>query len=304
MPEKERVPYWRDVFGRHVIRVDFTPKSDAPFEAEASLLAVPGLRAHWSVYKGPAQLRRTRELISQTDEAVALLIDRKGSIRWSQRSAETQLARSSAVFVLHAEPAEMIFPRADYMAIIAPLRAIAPLTMNIEDRSRRYIPAGTEALALLPACLRMMRGLSDPQVVERSVTYVYDLMALALGAAPEAAAMANARGIRAARLCAVKSDIAANLATHDLSVTAVALRQRVTPRYIHMLFEGEGTTFSQFVLAERLACTHRMLSDPRHTRQSIGAIAYANGFGDLSHFNHAFHRRYGATPTEVRQSEV
>ena len=38
MPEKERVPYWREVFGRHVIRVDFTPQSDARFEADASLL--------------------------------------------------------------------------------------------------------------------------------------------------------------------------------------------------------------------------------------------------------------------------
>ena len=147
----------------------------------------------------------------------------------------------------------MLFPRANYMAVMAPLRAIAPLTRNVEDHSRQCIPAGTEALALLPACLRMLRGLSDPHVIERSVTYVYDLMALALGATPEAAAIANTRGIRAARLNAVKSDIAANLATHDLSVTAVALRQRVTPRYIHMLFEGEGTTFSQFVLAERLA---------------------------------------------------
>ena len=304
MPEKERVPYWREVFGRHVIRVDFTPRSDTLFEAEASLWAVPGLRAHWSGYKGAAQLRRTTELISQKDEDVALLIDRRGSIRWSQRGAEIQLARSSAVLVLHAEPAEMLFPRANYMAVMAPLRAIAPLTRNVEDHSRQCILAGTEALALLPACLRMLRGLSDPHVIERSVTYVYDLMALALGATPEAAAIANTRGIRAARLNAVKSDIAANLATHDLSVTAVALRQRVTPRYIHMLFEGEGTTFSQFVLAERLACAHRMLSDPRHAHQSIGTIAYANGFGDLSHFNHAFRRRYGATPTEVRRSEV
>ena len=85
----------------------------------------------------------------------------------------------------------MIFPSADYMAIIAPLRAIAPLTKGLEDR--RYIPAGTEALALLPACLRMLRGLSDPHVIERSVTYVYDLMALALGATSEAAAIAYAR---------------------------------------------------------------------------------------------------------------
>ena len=303
MPEKERVPYWREVFGRHVIRVDFTPQSDARFEADASLLAAPGLRAHWSVYKGAAQLRRTRELISQTDEDVAILIDRKGSLRWSQRGADVQLARSSAVLVLHAEPAEMIFPRADYMAIMAPLRAIAPLTRHVEDRSRRCIPAGTEALALLPACLRVLRGLSDPRVIERSVTYVYDLMALALGATPQAAAIANARGLRAARLNAVKADIAANL-MRDLSVTAVALRQRVTPRYIHMLFEGEGTTFSQFVLAERLAGSHRMLLDPRHADQSISAVAYANGFGDLSHFNHAFRRRYGATPSEVRRAKA
>ena len=301
MPEKERVPYWREIFGRHVIRVDFTPRSDARFEADASLWAVPGLRVHRSVYKAAAQLRRTKELISQTDEDVALLIDRKGSIRWSQHGAELQLARSSAVLVLQAEPADMSFPSADYMAVMAPLRAIAPLTGDLGDRSRRCIPAGTEALRLLPASIRMLRGLSDPCVIERSVTYVYDLMALALGATPEATAIANARGIRAARLNAVKADIAANLTMPNLSVASVAHRQRVTPRYIHVLFEGEGTTFSQYVLGERLACAHRMLLDSRHAHQSISAIAYGSGFGDLSHFNHAFRRRYGATPSDVRR---
>jgi AraC-like DNA-binding protein len=193
----------------------------------------------------------------------------------------------------------MIFPSADYMAIMAPLRAIAPLTRCVEER--RYIPAGTEALALLPGYLRMLRRLTDPRVIERSVTYVYDLMALALGATSEAAAIANGRGVRAARLNAVKADIAANLTSRDLSVAAVALRQGVTPRYIHMLFDGEGTTFSQFVLAERLAYAHRLLLDSGHAHQSIGAIAYASGFGDLSHFNHAFRRHYGATPSEVRR---
>jgi AraC-like DNA-binding protein len=169
----------------------------------------------------------------------------------------------------------------------------ALVTRCLEDR--RYIPAGTEALKLLPAYLRMLRGLSDPQVIERSVSYVYDLMALALGAMREAAVIANARGMRAARLNAVKADIAANLTTPTLSVAAVALRQSVTPRYVHMLFEGEGTTFSQFVLAERRGFAHRMLLDPRRAHESIGTIAYATGFGDLSHFNHCFRRRRGAT---------
>ena len=265
-------------------------------------MAVPGLRAHWSVYKGPAQLRRTKELISQTDEGVALLIDRKGSLGWSQHGADIQLTRSSAVLVLHAEPAEMVFPSANYTAIIAPRKAIAPLTKGMEDR--RYIPPGTEALALLPTCLRMLCGLSEPHVIQRSVTYIYHLMALALGPTHEAAALANARGLRAARLQAVKADIAANLTSRDLSVTAVALRQRVTPRYVHMLFDSTGTTFSQFVLAERLAYVRRLLLDPRHAHQPIGAIVYDAGFGDLSYFNRTFRRLFGATPSEVRRGET
>ena len=68
-----------------------------------------------------------------------------------------------------------------------------------------------------------------------------------------------------------------------------------------MLFEAEGTSFSQFVLARRLATAHALLADPSRDHFSITAIAYAAGFGDLSHFNHSFRRRYGVTPREVRR---
>jgi hypothetical protein len=39
----------------------------------------------------------------------------------------------------------------------------------------------------------------------------------------------------------------------DVSVTALALRQQVTPRYIQKLFESEGSTLSRYVLGQRLA---------------------------------------------------
>jgi AraC-like DNA-binding protein len=71
-------------------------------------------------------------------------------------------------------------------------------------------------------------------------------------------------------------------------------------RYVHKLFEGEGTTLSKFILGLRLQRVHGMLSDPRHADLTIGAIAYKVGFGDLSTFNREFRRRYGATPKEVR----
>jgi AraC-like DNA-binding protein len=98
------------------------------------------------------------------------------------------------------------------------------------------------------------------------------------------------------------ADIAANLGDCDLTVAAVARRQRVTPRYVHKLFESEGLTFSAFILGRRLSRAHRMLSDPRFGDRNISSVAFDVGFGDLSYFNRAFRRRYGATPSEIRQT--
>jgi AraC-like DNA-binding protein len=69
---------------------------------------------------------------------------------------------------------------------------------------------------------------------------------------------------------------------------------------IQRLFEGEGTTFTEYVLAQRLVRAHRLLTDPLHVNQKVGAISLDAGFGDLSYFNRAFRRRYGITPSELR----
>jgi AraC-like DNA-binding protein len=132
------------------------------------------------------------------------------------------------------------------------------------------------------------------------VAHVCDLLAVALGATCDAAQVAEARGVRAARLHAIKADVMAALGRAELSVAHVAKRHQVTPRYVQMLFEAEGTTFSQFVREQRLDRARRMLVDPLLRGRSISAIAYSVGFGDLSNFNHAFRRRYGASPSDVR----
>ena len=100
------------------------------------------------------------------------------------------------------------------------------------------------------------------------------------------------------------TDICAHLGDGELSVAEVAQRQRVTPRYVHKLFENEGLTFSSFVLGQRLARAHRMLSNPQLADRTIGSVAFDVGFGDLSYFNRTFRRRYAATPTDIRQSAM
>jgi AraC-like DNA-binding protein len=145
--------------------------------------------------------------------------------------------------------------------------------------------------------------LATPETARLAATHVHDLIALTLGATGDAAALAEDRSIPAARLRAIKSDIVANLEDEGLTIEAIAARQRVTPRYVHRLFEREGVTYTQFVLRQRLERAYRMLRDPRFAAWSITSIAYEVGFGDLSYFNRAFRRLYRRTPSDVRNSD-
>ena len=132
------------------------------------------------------------------------------------------------------------------------------------------------------------------------VNHLYDLIAIVFGATREAEELAQGRGLRAARLKAIKDDIAKNLAQCDLSLTALAARHGLAPRLVQRLFEAEGTSFTDYVLTQRLARAHRLLSDSCRAEEKISTIAWDSGFGDLSYFNQAFRKRYGVTPSDVR----
>ena len=45
-----------------------------------------------------------------------------------------------------------------------------------------------------------------------------------------------------------------------------------------------------------------MLVDARFRERTVSAIAFDVGFANLSYFNRRFRRRYGATPSEVREA--
>jgi AraC-like DNA-binding protein len=123
---------------------------------------------------------------------------------------------------------------------------------------------------------------------------------MAFSASQNGTAIANCSDIRAVRLKSIKADILQNLGD-ELTVTAIALRQGITPRYVHMLFETEGATFSEYVLGQRLMLAYGVISNPRFADLKITTVAFASGFADLSYFNRTFRRRFGTTPSELRK---
>jgi AraC-like DNA-binding protein len=171
------------------------------------------------------------------------------------------------------------------------------------DGFLRRIRHDTPALGLLTNYVNIAwqePTLASADLQHLLVSHLCDLMAVTVGATLDAAETARGGGLRAARLHAIKQDIAGHLDRPDLSVSALAARHRCTERFVQRLFETEGITFTEYVLAQRLALARRMLIDPLRGGEKISSIAYDCGFSDISYFNRMFRRSYGAVPSEVR----
>jgi AraC-like DNA-binding protein len=165
------------------------------------------------------------------------------------------------------------------------------------------VPADTAALQLLTRYLGSILAGPRPsgQLTDAVVAHLTELIELSLLTPGSGALPARDRGVRAARLAAIKADIGRHLTDGSLSAAALAARHGITPRYLHKLFEDDAMTYSQYVLEQRLALACRRLRDPRLAGRTVSSIAHDAGFGDLSYFNRTFRRRYGATPSGARE---
>jgi AraC-like DNA-binding protein len=71
---------------------------------------------------------------------------------------------------------------------------------------------------------------------------------------------------------------------------------------MQMLFEQRGSTFTWFVIVQRLMAAHKVLT--ARADMPINTIAYDLGFNDISNFNRAFRQRYGCSPSDIRKGAV
>jgi AraC-like DNA-binding protein len=285
----------------------FEPLPDFLVSADITKWMLPGLSVISGTLGGLRQAVRSSNSVLSSEDDLLVAINLKGRSTAQQRDQELVLRDGDAVLVTRASSTvNLTHPTlVRFMGFRVPRDAIAPLVSRLGEGLVQVVPHDTKALNLLITYASAIAGelrSYTPELQRLVGTHIQDLIAATVGATRDGQEIAEGRGIRAARLRAIMADIIANIGDCDLTVGAVAQRQRVTPRYVHKLFEGEGLTFSTFVLGRRLARAHRMFSDQRLGDRTISSVAFDVGFGDLSYFNRAFRRRYDATPSEIRHS--
>lgn len=303
LPDRDRLPYWREVFGRAVVKVELDPIGETPFRSQSRVRILPDLNVRVSRATA-AQVTRTAALAADGDENLVLTIIKRGLMRASQGDREVFLNQGGAYLWSNASTGVCTNPtEMDLITLALPRRTLSSAVVDIDKATMTLIPAATEALRLLIGYVDILQSDDapmSPELLALSASHVHDLAALTLGATRDAAEIAKGGGLRAARLQAIKADIVANLNQRSLTPDTLAARHGISPRYVRSLFDGDQTTFTDFVREQRLRRAHRMLCSEAFAGRSISAIAFEVGFGDLSYFNHCFRRRYGLTPSDVR----
>jgi AraC-like DNA-binding protein len=283
--------------------VSFKPMPDLPCGIDFTLRRFADLGLLSGTVQGVRHQHARRDS-GDGDDDFSFHINVRGKSVVAGPRGETTLCDGDAMLLSYSVSRSISRPEpVDHRVIRLPRAVLIPLVRNIDDAVLLPIPRGTGMLNLLRGYVDAAFNdptLAIPEMRRLMVAQLCDLVAVTLGATSDAAAGADGRGLRAARVRAIKTDIEAHLVHGNLSPGIVARRQKVSESYIRKLFEGEGTSFSQFVLARRLVRAHRMLTDRRWAERSIAWIAFEVGFGDLSYFNRTFKHFYGTIPSEIR----
>lgn len=302
-PCGQRYEFWREEICRRVMMVDIVPLAPGPIRCNVKTAALPLVQM--VVGEGTAMQFLSRG--TDAGSEFALVLSHKTPTRFimSNRTLDLGPMDVGLMDSSLAGADVSILGEGQSRSLSIDRKALLLLCPHAEDRVARPLGVSRAVRALLnqyhDLVFRQAAGL-DAATQSAIAQHLIDLTVLALGTGADAAELARSRGFAAARFEAIKADILARLDEGDLSLAGVAARHRASPRYVQVLFERAGLTYSEFVLEQRLLLARRLLGSAVRKERKISDIAHLAGFGDVSYFHRAFRKRFGATPGDIRSA--
>jgi AraC-like DNA-binding protein len=196
-----------------------------------------------------------------------------------------------------------IFPAPYGLLVIKiPHRAMKARLASSSQLTACTISGATGIGGLTSEFVRMIPGRIDqltPTARAQISEQVLDLVALALAAegGKDRPVLSSARAIA---LLQLRAAVERRLTDPGLDPATAAGAAGISVRYANALLSAEGSSLERLIVSRRLERCRRALADPAQAHRSIGEIAYAWGFSDLSHFTRRFKAAFGSTPRDYR----
>jgi AraC-like DNA-binding protein len=306
VPARERLDFWLESSSDAYLPVQIQATAKEQFAARM-----------WGYQFGPisffrisaaanTMMRTSRAIASCDPEVLHLSVVLRGRINAAQggRTGTAGIGdlisyeTSHPVMFQAAEPFESIVVR-------VPKHLLGRDADRINELTALRIPGGEGLPRAAVAFLRgLVGGLEDGTVgagdSPNAVDCVLDLIR-GMYAVPARTDVRKRLRSRAEIRSDIESFIEENLGDPDLDPEKIARANFISTRYLHKLFEGEGTSVCRWIRTSRLERCRRDLLDPALRHQTILAIATRWGLPGPQHFSRLFRTAYACSPSELRR---
>jgi AraC-like DNA-binding protein len=294
---------WREELYRCTLRVDVQPGAGDSIDCKLQVSLLGGILLGASNGTS-AEFSRTPEILKDGYDGMCLVIATSGRVLISHEEHSIELSESQMCL---GDMSVLCGTRMSSDSEVKTIRIPRSLLMTICPRAedRLALALGDqapirEAITRYHALAATLGPHTDAVGQHLMAQHMVDLIGLLLGTDPDRTELANNRGRSSARLDLMRADVMANLSRGDLTIYSVARSAGLSPRNAQRMFERTGTTFTEFLLEQRLLLVRGLLLDPLNRWRKISDLAHSAGFPDVSYFNRMFRRRFGATPSDMR----
>jgi AraC-like DNA-binding protein len=309
VPAPERVEFWSNSSCRAYHPVQIRTGADGQFWARMWAHELGPLSVYRIVAAANTMIRTSRSIAAGDPECLHLEVILRGRMNAAQEG-RTGIAVAGDLISYETshpalfradEPFESVIVRVP-RGLLGPQAAQITGLTAVQISGKGGLPrAAASFLGRLAA--KLDADALRPEDVPKTVGCVLDLIR-GLYADPRSTSAPARPRTRAEILLSVESFIETNLGDPHLDPDEIARASFISTRYLHKLFESEGTSVCQWIRRSRLERCRRDLADPALGHQTILSIAGRWGLPGAQHFTRVFRAEYGCSPKEFRREAL
>lgn len=294
---------WRDGICRGFCRLDVGPADDNRIDCRNEFVLLDSI-AIATPSGSSARFARTRDLLDDGCDDLVLVSATRGKVRVTQGTKAIDLtAGQMCLTEMNIIGGVDLNRSGGFRTTRIPRRLLLHVAPSAETQLARTLGHDRALSAMIErysALCNEVAGQLDAFGRKAAAQHLTDLVGHFIETGGTQNNLAGQRTASTARLNLMKADTLKNLGNGDLALEAVARANGVSTRQAQRMFASSGTTFTDFVLDQRLLLARRLLRDGEMRHRKVSDIAFAVGFNDLSYFNRSFKRRFGITPSDLQ----
>ncbi|MFD5506483.1 helix-turn-helix domain-containing protein [Streptomyces sp. NPDC127051] len=298
----DRVVAWEHALSQVFVGLEVAVEDGHPWAGELTAERLGALQIATEEFGPGTILRSARAVAADPSTHILVRLQLDGTALLWQDGRTAELRPGRLAFHDARRPYKIVLPARQRARVLMLPRAL----LRLEERQLSALTAtvvddaeeGAAAL-LLP----LLRGLVD-EVMRTPATRRDDLARIAAEILGTLALEQVDSRSAPALWERITASAQARLQDSGLTPRDIADQHGISLRYLHRLFQLQGTTVNAWVRTRRLESAREELTRAGAAHRSIAALAARWGFANPAHFSRTFRETYGMSPVQWRAAHL